>query len=213
MIDIVNELAAVHRATGHGRLPAGEGRTVTLRRRYDATVEDVWDAITVPDRLSRWFAPVTGDFRLGGTYQIKDNAGGEIVRCEPPRLLAVTWIFGDAAPGSSEVEVRLSAAGDEATDFELVHTAIPPEEFWSQFGPGAVGVGWDLALLGLALYLRGEEIEEDKREAWALSEEGRQFSTGSSQAWGAAYSAAGATPEVVAVAVENTTNFYAPAVT
>ena len=36
-------------------------------------------------------------------------AGGEILRCEPPRLLRVTWVMGEGP--ASEVEVRL-APGD-----------------------------------------------------------------------------------------------------
>jgi uncharacterized protein YndB with AHSA1/START domain len=211
MIDIMSELAAVHRSTGFGKVPAGEGRTVTLSRRYDAAIADVWDAITDPERISRWFLPVSGDLRLGGRYQLEGNAGGEIMKCEPPELLKVTWIFGpDADPNSSEVEVRLTATGDESTDLELVHTAIVPDEMWSQFGPGAVGVGWDGGLFGLGLHLQGRVMTAEEREAWPASDEGRQFNTGSSQAWGAAYQAAGATAEEAAAAVENTTKFYVP---
>ncbi|TDD06120.1 hypothetical protein E1292_15690 [Nonomuraea deserti] len=54
-------------------------------------------------------------------------------------------------PGFPEVEVRLSAAAG-GTLFELMHAAEVPD-FWSGFGPGAAGVGWDLALLGLGLHL------------------------------------------------------------
>ena len=113
MIDIVTEINATRRAVEAGRSEGGMGRrvgdqdrAVRLRRRYDAPVEDVWDACTSPDRIGRWFLPVTGDFRPGGRYQLEGNAGGEIRRCEPPRLLRVTWVFGEAPP--SEVEVRLS---------------------------------------------------------------------------------------------------------
>ncbi|MQA26613.1 MAG: polyketide cyclase, partial [Micromonosporaceae bacterium] len=87
MIDIVGQLNAIRREVGERRIPAGEGRAVRLRREYDAPIEDVWDAITNAERINRWFLPVSGDLRLGGTYQLKGNAGGEIRRCEPPRLL------------------------------------------------------------------------------------------------------------------------------
>ena len=30
-------------------------------RSYDTTVDDLWDAITTPERLARWFMPVEGD--------------------------------------------------------------------------------------------------------------------------------------------------------
>lgn len=202
MIDIVHELDAVRRVTGQRR----DARTVVLRRDYAAPIEDVWDAITDPARLSRWFLPVTGDLRLGGTYQLEGNAGGEIRRCEPPRLLAVTWVFG-ADPGESVVEVRLSTH-DGNTVFELEHTATVEPDRWAEFGPGAVGVGWDLTLLGLSVHLRGGSIEDP--DAWGRSPEAKAFVTGSSRAWGAANEAAGATPAEAAAATKNTTAFYVP---
>jgi uncharacterized protein YndB with AHSA1/START domain len=210
MSDFIGELDAVDRAVGNRRIPAGEGRTVVLRRRYNAPVEDVWDAITDPERIGRWFLPVTGDLRLGGTYQLKGNAGGEIVACQPPRLLRVTWVYGEdpAETDVSEVEVRLSPAADGRTLLELEHAAVVDPKFWAEFGPGATGVGWDLGLLGLALHLRGGSIDDP--DAWQRSPEARAFITRSSAAWGAAHQATGASGDEVAAAVANTTRFYAP---
>jgi uncharacterized protein YndB with AHSA1/START domain len=207
MIDVPDEVGKIHRETGQGRVPAGEARTIVIRRTYPAPVEDVWDAITDPQRISRWFMPVTGDFQLGGKYQLEGNAGGEILRCEPPRLLKVSWIFGPAEPGSSEVEVRLSA-GDGGTVFELEHSATVDPAMWGQFGPGAVGVGWDLGLLGLSLHFSGESLSTEDREAWPTTTEGSQFITLSSQAWGEAFRASGASQAEVDAAVRNTTQFY-----
>ena len=121
----------------------------------------------------------------------------------------MSWGFGemDGVDGS-ELEIRLTPAGDESTSFELEHTAVVPEEMWAQFGPGAVGVGWEGGLLGLSLHLAGGSLADPV--AWQLSEEGREFSTRSSHAWGAANVAAGADPEAAATAVANTTAFYAP---
>jgi uncharacterized protein YndB with AHSA1/START domain len=208
MIDIPGEIASIHRETGHGRVPAGEGRTIVLRRTYPAPVEDVWDAVTDPERIGRWFMPVTGDLRLGGKYQLEGNAGGEILECEPPRLLKVTWMFGPAEPGSSEVEVRLAAAPDGGTALELEHSAIVPPEMWGQFGPGAVGVGWDGGLLGLGLHLAGEEASIEDRTTWHTTADGKQFYTASSQAWGDAFAAAGATRAEADAAVQATIAFY-----
>ena len=208
MIDIVNEIAAVQREVGRGRVPAGEGPAIRLRRTYAAPIEDVWDALTDPDRIGRWFLPISGDYRIGGRYKFEGNAGGEILACDRPSRLKVTWIFGDAPVGSSEVEVRLAAAGADATTLELEHTAIVPDEMWSEYGPGAVGVGWEGGLLGLALHLQGGSIADPI--AWQVSDEGRDFNTRSSEAWGEAHSAAGADTETVARNVTNTTAFYAP---
>ena len=203
MIDIVTEINATRRAVEAGRGRADQDRTVRLRRRYDAPVEDVWDACTSPDRIGRWFLPVTGDFRPGGRYQLEGNAGGEIRRCEPPRLLRVTWVFGEAPP--SEVEVRLSPGDQHDTVLELEHTmTVTP--LWAEFGPGAVGVGWDMALLGLGRYLSGHERND--AQAWAQSSEAREFMARSSQAWGAAHEASGATAAAAGAAAEQTTRFY-----
>jgi uncharacterized protein YndB with AHSA1/START domain len=210
-MDMTTEVKAIDRTVGTRTTPAGEAYTVHMRRTYDAPIEDIWDAITDPERLRRWFAPVTGDFRLGGRYQVEGNASGEIVRCEPPRLFAVTWVMGEPTEDVfSEVEVRLSEAAEGGTVFELEHVATVEAERWAEFGPGAVGVGWDLTLLGLGLHLSGGEIKESEREAWSLSAEARDFVTRSSEAWASANEAAGATSAEAAVARDNTTRFYAP---
>ncbi|MDT0320349.1 SRPBCC family protein [Streptomyces millisiae] len=210
MSEIADRINAVHRELGKKRIPAGEGTTVLLRRGYAAPIEDVWDACTDPERLARWFLPVTGDLRLGGSYQLKGNARGEILHCEPPRLLRVTWVFGENTTDKdiSEVELRLAPGEDGETILELEHAAVVPAEFWKKFGPGATGVGWDGGLLGLDHHLRGEDLDP---ATWHDRPEAREFNTLSAQAWGAAHAASGADPAEVAAATAATTEFYAPA--
>jgi hypothetical protein len=96
----------------------------------------------------------------------------------------VTWVYGEITSPSdvSEVQVRLTPAGEGSTTLELEHTAIVPDDRWAEYGPGAVGVGWDGALLGLSLHLRGRILDDPI--AWQLSDEGREFNTRSSDAWG-----------------------------
>ena len=209
MIDVIREIETVQREVGSRKVPGGEARTILLRRTYDAPIEDVWDALTNPERISRWFLPISGDYRLGGRYQFEGNAGGEIVACERPNRVKVTWIFGPEPKDTdvSEVELRLTPAGDGATTLELEHLATVPDEMWDTFGPGAVGVGWEQGALGLALHLKGHSVPPDAN-AWQLSPEGVDFGTRSSEGWGAANQAAGADPEVVARNVAATTAFY-----
>jgi uncharacterized protein YndB with AHSA1/START domain len=210
MIDIAREIGAVHREVADRTVPAGDAKAVILEREYDAPIEDVWDALTNPERIGRWFLPISGDYRLGGSYQFEGNAGGEIRGCDRPNRLKVTWVYGPVNSDAdiSEVELRLSRAGDNRTRFVLEHTAVVPEEFWAMYGPGAVGVGWEGGLLGLALHLTGGSVGDP--QAWQVSDEGRQFNTRSSEAWGDAYRTYGADPEAVATAVANSTAFYAP---
>jgi uncharacterized protein YndB with AHSA1/START domain len=143
MIDIVREIEAVKRGIGRGRIAAGEGRSIRLRRTYDAPIADVWDALTNPERISRWFLPISGDYRLGGRYQFEGNAGGEILACERPHRLRVTCVYGEVTDPAdvSEVEGQLTAAGDEATVLELEHTAIVPDDRWDEYGAGRGGGG------------------------------------------------------------------------
>jgi uncharacterized protein YndB with AHSA1/START domain len=209
-MDVIREIEAIAREVGSGRIAATDARVVRLRRTYDAAIDDVWDALTNPDRISRWFLPITGDFRLGGSYQLEGNAGGTIVACDRPNSFRITWVYGEPASPSdtSEVEIRLTAEGVESTTVELEHVAAVPPEMWDQFGPGAVGVGWDGGMLGLGLHLEGGEIAIEDRAAWPFSDEGREFYQRSSEAWGEANHAAGADAETVAGNVAATTAFY-----
>ena len=131
---------------------------------------------------------------MGGRYQIEGNASGEVLSCEPPKRFEITWVY-DGEMSWVTVELSGKPGGAEAT-LELRHTAHPPEQFWDQFGPGAVGVGWDLSLLGLALYVdSGEAVDPAEAEAWSTSPEGKAFVVAASQDWGAAAIADGDDPE------------------
>ncbi|MFE4537665.1 SRPBCC family protein [Streptomyces scopuliridis] len=207
MSEIVDEINRLHREVGTRQIAAGEARTVLLRRTYDAEVADVWDAVTSPERIGRWFLPVSGEFKVGGRYQLEGNAGGEILECAAPERLRVSWLFGPD-PGFSEVEVRLAPEGEGRTVFELEHVSVVPEEFWGQFGPGAVGVGWDLMSLGLAMHLAGGGMSKEEAEAWQTSPEAKDLMSRSGRAWGAAYASSGADAEVVAATTDATIRFY-----
>lgn len=196
--NVASWINETQRGIGSRRLAGGEGRSVVLRRNYDAPIEDLWEACTDPERLGRWFLPVTGDLRPGGTYQLQGNAGGEILRCEEPRLLAVSWVYGDAPAG--EVELRLSPSGEGGTIFELEHAGVI-EGMTVADHAMAVGTGWDPALISLGMFLRDEAIEDPV--AWMNSPEVREFNRLSVHAWGEAVEAAGAsTGGEVATAVE-----------
>jgi uncharacterized protein YndB with AHSA1/START domain len=179
-------------------------------RIYDTTVEDMWDAITTPERLARWFLPIEGDLKLGGRYQLKGNAGGTITRCDRPEALDLTWEF---AGGTSWVNVRLAVEGNEQTRLTLEHIAHKGgigEEHLKKFGPGATGVGWDLGLHGLKQHLTNPSVAIDPSasEAWALSSEGKAFVRKSGEAWADAYIASGADPEEARAQAERTIGFY-----
>ena len=192
MIDVTHQINAVARRVEGRTLEAGEARAVVLSQTYDATVDELWDAVTNPERIPRWFLPVTGELEVGGRYQLEGNAGGTITECEPPHRFAATWEFGEAV---TWIEVRVSDAGDGRARFELEHVA-PVEAHWTEFGPGAVGIGWDQGLIGLTLHLGGvERVDPEAVMAWSMSAEGLDFTRRSGEAWLAADLASGADPD------------------
>jgi uncharacterized protein YndB with AHSA1/START domain len=202
MIDVVHEISSVRREVGSRTLEAGEARTVTVARVYETDLEDLWDACTNPERIPRWFLPVSGELKLGGRYQLEGNASGTIERCDPPRSFAATWEYGGDV---SWIELRLTPENSGRTRFELEHIAHVDDERAAQFGPGAVGVGWDLALIGLALYVAsGEAMDRAAAEAWSTSDGGREFMRLASERWCEADIAAGADPAAARAAAART---------
>ncbi|PZF79481.1 SRPBCC family protein [Jiangella anatolica] len=211
MIDVVQQVNSVRRQVGSRTIEPGGARTVTISQTYPAELEDVWDAVTNQERIPRWFSPVSGELKLGGRYQVEGNAGGTIERCDPPKSFAATWEFNGQV---SWIEVRLAPEGDERTRFELEHIALESDEglaFWELYGPGAVGLGWDLAFIGLALHFAsgGEQVDPKAVEAWTMSDDGKQFIGLASEKWRDANVEAGfATPEGAKASADRTTAFY-----
>jgi uncharacterized protein YndB with AHSA1/START domain len=205
MIDVVHQINSVARRLTTRTLEPGEGRVLTISQSYDADIEDMWDACTNAERIPRWFLPVTGDLRVGGRYQLEGNAGGTIERCDRPNCFAATWEFGGNV---SWIEVRLVAEGPDRTRLELEQT-LPVDDHWREFGPGAVGIGWELGLVGLRLHLdTGDTVDAAAVGAWMGSEEGRRFMTESSDRWYEADVAAGANGAEARAAADRTTAAY-----
>lgn len=207
-IDVADVVGAVTREVRSVTREGRDARVVVATRSYATDIADTWDALTNPLRIPRWFMPIEGELRQGGHYQLKGNAGGTITTCEPPRNLALTWEYaGDV----SWVAVSLTPIGAERTLLVLEHTAYVDEARWGEFGPGAVGVGWDLGLLGLSLHLEGGGTAEDvtrEGQAWAASDEGKRCQRMLSDDWCRASIAAGTDPKLAREAADRTSAAY-----
>ena len=203
-VNVESHLAAVARSVSLQERDGRPAGTVTLGRSFLVPPEDLWDALTNRERIPQWFLPISGELELGGRYQLEGNAGGVITTCEPPAFYAVTWEF---AGDTSWVEVRCVPDGAGAAHLELTHTALVSPH-WDQYGPGAVGVGWEMGLLGLSLHLEEPETPKLDETEFAMSPEGRALMTGSSKAWGEAGIAAGMDADAAHAAARRTTAFY-----
>ena len=176
-----DRLDAVRRTVGSGSRDGADTKTVTVSRRYPVGIAELWSAVTDGERISRWLMPISGDLRLGGHYQLEGNAGGTVEECVPHERIAVTWEFGGEV---SWVVATLS--GDESESALLVeHIAHVDAQRWEEYGPGAVGIGWDSMLLGLTLHLEsgGGGMGRDEAAAWVASDDGRTFMRRSGEAW------------------------------
>lgn len=110
-----------------------DGGVIRFERHLAYDVQDVWNAITTPERLADWWLPfeadITVDLREGGEMVFAGTPDGEpvtmtctILRLDPPRLLEHTH----PAPGSSmrwELEAR-----DTGCILRLVHVVPDVQE-------------------------------------------------------------------------------------
>ena len=203
-LDIESHLGAVERSMSSPERDGQPARAVTLSRSYGTTVEDLWDAVTNGERIPYWFVPINGELGPGGRYQLEGNAGGLITARERLSHFALTWELGEDV---SRVDVRVSDEGAGRARLSLTHPAHLSEH-WGIYGPGAVSVGWELGLMGLAIHLTQPNEPNPDEAAFATSPEGKAFITDSSERWGQAAVAAGTDPATAGESVRRTTAFY-----
>ena len=133
----------------------GERLAVRFERIYEATLEEVWRALTEPDELAGWLAPARQvELRPGGKVQLDfgddDQMHGVVQEVEPPRVLEYRWDF----PGEWESVVRFELRPHErGVLLVLDHRALPPET------AAAYGAGWHAHLDMLEARLAGGQAE------------------------------------------------------
>ena len=202
--DVESNLSADERSVSSLDKGGQPARAIIISRILMTAPDDLWDALTNGERIPRWFLPVSGELKLGGSYQLEGNAGGEITACEPLSHFALTWEFGDDV---SWVKVSLSNEGADHTRLTLTHTQRLSEH-WSEYGPGATGVGWELALMGLDFHITHPTAPMPDEAAFATSSDGKAFIVGSSEDWAQAAIDAGDDPAAARAAARRTAAFY-----
>jgi len=206
MIDTTNQIDQVDRAVSTRNLDSGEAKVATISQSYDTTVEDLWDACTNIERIPRWLMPITGELRLGGRYQLEGNAGGVVESCDRPEHFSATWEFGGEV---SWIDVKLASTATGRAKLTVEHIAHVDAERWAQYGPSAVGIGWDSMFLGLALHLSsGAAMDPAEAMSWMASDDGKKFMRASSQRWCDAEILDGADPAAAQVAADRTYAAY-----
>lgn len=132
-----------------GRIEVREGvHHLVIERTFAAPIDDVWAAVTEPERMARWIGTWTGDpasgrvaFRMLFEGEEAGEEDTEIRECDPPRRLAVTTHAGGQ---SWLLELDLSEA-DGVTTLVFTQPAVDPAEAEN------VGPGWEYYLDRLVL--------------------------------------------------------------
>ncbi len=205
---MANIFGAEFRVVEHREHLGKPALVMIATRRYDTSVDDLWNAITTPERLARWFGHVEGDLREGGRYHITGNASGTIERCTRPTAFDLTWEFMNTR---SWVHVRVAPKGRGA---ELTLEHIAPKDgddagkaHFEQFGPAAGGVGWELGLYGLSVHLADSAHKFDE-QAFMQSPEAKALIRSAGEGWAEAHIASGADPADARAKAERTIAFY-----
>jgi uncharacterized protein YndB with AHSA1/START domain len=109
-----------------------------FRRSWPDPADDVWDALTAPERLPRWIGTYEGERRPGAigtftmTHEPSEPAGQamQIVECDPPRRLVVQVV--EMADWRFEVDLLDADGGTEL----VFRQWFPPEAEVIDFAGG-----------------------------------------------------------------------------
>lgn len=117
---------------------------------YDTDIDDLWEAVTVPARLGRWIATVTGDLRPGGLFVASFVSGwdgpGRVEVCDAPYRLLVTMEPGNPDETQMEAVLSVEAGGTRLVVEERGLPAVAAPDH---------GAGWQAHLEDLRAVLEG----------------------------------------------------------
>lgn len=111
----------------------GEFGAVRFERVYDATPDDLWDAWTSPERISRWLgASLDGSLGVGGKARLiwGDDPSSQVDlvvhEMTPPSVLEWEWTIHGEPPTLLRVELTPVPDG---TRLVLDHSRLPATQF------------------------------------------------------------------------------------
>ena len=135
---------------------------------FHTDLDDLWSAITNPERLARWIATVNGDLRLGGEFDAVFTSGwsgrARVEACERPTRLVVA--LAPATDQATTIEVSLSAVAG-GTQLVVEERGLPIGDL------GSYGAGWEVHVEDLGVHLEGrttQQWEPRWRERLAVAE-------------------------------------------
>ncbi len=148
-----------------------EARVLHIKRRFTASRDAVFSALTDPEALAQWFGPegvtvkvVSLDLRPGGGYSFEFHGSeggfhaltGSYLEIERPKRLVATWIWGqgDYAGVETRVTYELSEV-DGGTELSLTHENLVDAEARDKHDQG-----WTSTLGCLERFLQANKATE-----------------------------------------------------
>ena len=154
--------------TADGTIEKSPGGSITVRfdRRLRHPIERVWQALTDPDELRRWWGDTELDPVEGGLFQLRwrntDGNGnvatldGAITRIDPPRLLEISATWGSTDPTQPGTRTHLTWELEPDGDHTLLHFTNTVDTPAHDIPTAA---GWHLHLDALAAVLSRTEVD------------------------------------------------------
>ena len=165
-------------STADGTVETGpDGSTqVHFVRRLPHPVERVWQALTDPAELRRWWGAADLDLTDGGRFTLRwlntDDQGntatldGTISKLDPPRFLELTATWGSTATNAPATRTTITWELDPDGDHTLLHftNTIPgapdhPDATGPSTTDTTTTAGWHLHLDALAALLSGGQLD------------------------------------------------------
>lgn len=134
----------------------GEG-VVRMEDCFDIGIDDLWAALTNPDRLARWYGEAEGELSQGGEFRVQIALAGprtgKVEECEPPQRLRLTMRDPEPQPGQPEETVL---------DVQLITEGGQTRLVWEERGMPvnllpAYGAGIQIHVEHLGDYISGRE--------------------------------------------------------
>jgi uncharacterized protein YndB with AHSA1/START domain len=143
----------------------GDQTTLRYERHYPRSIEKVWAALTIPERLSDWLGAAIVEPHVGGRFELfvdrpspDARSLGRILTWEPPTLLEFSWKVGPEP--ETTVRCDLTATAPNATKLIFAHGKMAFR--WV----GLVLPGWHTHLERLSKTVESETAEPEPPGRW-----------------------------------------------
>ncbi|MGY5763950.1 SRPBCC domain-containing protein [Brachybacterium sp. DNPG3] len=159
----------------------------------------LWPLLTTVEGLATWYGPVTGALREGGSLALADGTRAHVLEVASPHRIALAW---DRGHGEEPLLIRVDPEDDGTAALRIVHELTMPRAVFEERGPGAVAVGWEVALLRLAAATDGWRATcmadvPHPEPAWLSTPDGAEHLRAWAVRWAAEQLAAGVDEEAV----------------